>query len=73
MRRTAYPTVHTFNSFHPSVVILQMRRTAYPTLLTFNSHHPTVAILQMLHCTQSVVGFSPLSHILATSGLSLEP
>ena len=26
MRRAAYPNVHTFNSHHPTMVILQMRR-----------------------------------------------
>ena len=50
-----YRTVHPFNSYHPTVIILQMRRAAYPNVHTFNCHHPTVAILEMriadlFHC-----------------------
>ena len=52
--------MHTFESEHPTVAILQVRRDAYhtvytqaeegltyPTVHTFESEHPTVAILQV--------------------------
>ena len=39
--------MHTFNSYHTTVAILQIRTAAYPTVQIVCSHHPTVIILQM--------------------------
>ena len=64
-----YPTVHTFNSHHPTVAILRMRRAAYPTVSTKGrgnegmTYYPTVYTFKSPHpCDHFTKGKSCLSH-----------